>query len=62
MKIKNGVKYLHPLVILPVLVLRVGQLLDTPLASAQILLRIAQPPVLSVKLRLQLPRKMSSLV
>ncbi len=47
---------LHPLVVLPVLLLLEGQLLDPPLTSAQILLRIAVAPALSVQLRLQLPR------
>ncbi len=42
--------YLHPLVVLPVLILRVGQLLHPALASAQVLLRIPQPPVLSIQL------------
>ena len=41
--------------ILPVLVLLEGQLCDPPLASAQVLLRIRQPPVLRIQLRLQLP-------
>jgi hypothetical protein len=47
---------LHPLVVLPVLLLLEGQLLDPPFALAQILLRIAVAPALSVQLRLQLPR------
>ena len=46
---------LHPLVVLPVLVLLVGQLLDPPLALAQVLLRIPHPPILRIQLRLQLP-------
>jgi hypothetical protein len=46
---------LHPLVVLPVLLLLEGQLLDPPLASAQVLLRIAVAPALCVQLRLQLP-------
>ncbi len=46
---------LHPLVVLPVLLLLEGQLLDPPLASAQVLLRIAVASALRVQLRLQLP-------
>ncbi len=46
---------LHPLVVLPVLLLLEGELLDPPFASAQVLLRIAVAAALSVQLRLQLP-------
>ena len=45
---------LHALVVLPVLVLLVGQLLDVPLGLAQVLLGVRLPPVLSVDLRLKL--------
>ena len=41
--------------VLPVLILLVGQLLNPPLALPQVLLGIAHPPVLSVQLGLQLP-------
>merc|ERR1719288_18784 len=45
---------LHPLVVLPVLVLGVGQLLDVTLGLAEVLLGISKTSVLSIKLRLQL--------
>merc|ERR1711936_1220987 len=45
---------LHPLVVLPVLVLLVGQLLDVPLRLAQVLLCVGAPPVLGIHLRLEL--------
>merc|ERR1719282_2138348 len=45
---------LHPLVVLPVLVLGVGQLLDLTLGLAEVLLGISKTSVLSIKLRLQL--------
>merc|ERR1719190_36757 len=45
---------LHPLVVLPVLVLGVGQLLDVTLGLAEVLLSISKTSVLSIKLRLQL--------
>merc|ERR1719500_1106356 len=45
---------LHPLVVLPVLVLLVSQLLDVPLRLAQVLLGVSAPAVLSIHLRLEL--------
>merc|ERR1719186_137366 len=45
---------LHPLVVLPVLVLLVGQLLDVPLRLAQVLLGVSATPVLSIHLGLKL--------
>merc|ERR1712181_155898 len=45
---------LYPLVVLPVLVLLVGQLLDVPLRLAQVLLGVGTPAVLSIHLRLEL--------
>merc|ERR1719412_852306 len=45
---------LHPLVVLPVLVLLVGQLLDVPLGLAQVLLGVSAPTVLSIHLGLEL--------
>merc|ERR1719277_434568 len=45
---------LHPLVVLPVLVLSVGQLLDMTLRLAEVLLGISKTSVLSIKLGLQL--------
>merc|ERR1712183_1225366 len=45
---------LHPLVVLPVLVLLVGQLLDVPLVLAQVLLGVSAPTVLSIHLGLEL--------
>ena len=46
---------LHALIVLPVLVLGVGQLLDDPLSLAQVLLTVREASVLGVELRLQLP-------
>merc|ERR1712045_593734 len=46
---------LHALVVLPVLLLAVGQLLDLPLGLAEVLLAVSVAPVLSVHLRLELP-------
>ena len=46
---------LHSLVVLPVLVLLVGQLLDPALRLPHVLLSIALAPVLSIKLRLKFP-------
>merc|ERR1719232_2137646 len=48
-------KGLHPLMVLPVLISSIGQLLDPPLSPSQVLLGISKAPVLSFKLRLQLP-------
>merc|ERR1719232_888961 len=45
---------LHPLVVLPVLVLGVSQLLDVTLRLAEVLLGISKTSVLSIKLGLQL--------
>merc|ERR1712061_694140 len=45
---------LHPLVVLPVLVLLVAQLLDLTLRLAHVLLGISHTPVLSIQLRLKL--------
>merc|ERR1719323_1837271 len=45
---------LHALVVLPVLLLAVGQLLDLPLGLAEVLLAVSVAPVLSVQLGLQL--------
>merc|ERR1719264_2125911 len=45
---------LHPLMVLAVLILLVGQLLDPPLGLAHVLLGVALAPVLSIKLGLQL--------
>merc|ERR1719356_1007620 len=45
---------LHALVVLPVLLLGVGQLLDLPLGLAQVLQAVSVAPVLSVQLGLQL--------
>merc|ERR1719291_925999 len=45
---------LHPLVVLPVLILLVGQLLDVSLRPAEVLLGIGAPPVLGIHLGLQL--------
>merc|ERR1719323_2517397 len=45
---------LHALVVLPVLLLGVGQLLDLPLGLAEVLLAVSVAPVLGVQLGLQL--------
>jgi len=46
---------LHALMVLPVLILLVGQLLDLALRLPHSLLGISSPPVLSIKLRFKLP-------
>merc|ERR1719323_1580984 len=46
---------LHALVVLPVLLLAVGQLLDLPLGLAEVLLAVSVAPVLSIHLGLELP-------
>ena len=46
---------LHALIVLPVLVLGVGQLLDAPLGLAEVLLSVSKASVLCVQLGLQLP-------
>merc|ERR1711971_109059 len=46
---------LHALIVLPVLVLGVGQLLDAPLRLAEVLLSVSKASVLCVQLGLQLP-------
>merc|ERR1712111_66153 len=45
---------LHALVVLPVLLLGVGQLLDLALGLAEVLLAVSVTSVLSIKLRLKL--------
>merc|ERR1719220_1364512 len=45
---------LHPLVVLPVLVLLVGQLLDVPLRLAEVLLGVSRAAVLCIHLGLEL--------
>merc|ERR1719510_64007 len=46
---------LHPLMVLPVLILLVAQFLDSSLALPQVLLSIRLAPILGIHLRLQLP-------
>merc|ERR1719356_1683818 len=48
------VETLHALMVLPVLLLGVGQLLDLPLGLAEVLLAVSVAPVLGVQLGLEL--------
>merc|ERR1719239_2051939 len=51
---ETRIRVLHPLMVLPVLVLLVAQLLDVPLRLAQVLLGVSAAAVLSIHLGLKL--------